>query len=117
MITSFIICLHYHLNSHLTTFYISGGEDYIFSLLTGYEPVPPGQKIPEEGQAYNPYIHDGYLAMAQQIYNESVDYEDGTIPYASQIAKDVSEYYSWAADPFINERKLWGMKVSIKPKH
>jgi len=88
-----------------------GGEDYLFSLLMGYEPVPAGQKKPEEGQAYNPYIHDGYLAMAQQIYNETVDYEDGTIPYASQIAKDVSEYYAWAADPFIDERKLWGIKA------
>jgi len=88
-----------------------GGEDYLFSLLMGYEPVPPGQKEPGEGQAYNPTMHGYYLAMAQQIYNESVDYEDGTIPYASQISKDVTQYYAWACDPFVDERKLWGVKA------
>lgn len=54
-----------------------GKEDYLFSLLTGYEDVPPGQLGPAEGQAYNPYFHGYYIGMAQQLYNESVDYEDG----------------------------------------
>ena len=54
-----------------------GNEDYLFSLLTGYEEVPAGQAEPGEGQAYNPYFHGYYLGMAQQLYNESVDYEDG----------------------------------------
>ena len=56
-----------------------GKEDYIFSLLNGYEDSPAGQKEADEGQAYNPYFHGYYLGMAQQIYNETVDYEDGTL--------------------------------------
>lgn len=88
-----------------------GGEDYLFSLLTGYEDVPAGQAGPAEGQAYNPYFHGYYIGMAQQLYNESVDYEDGTIPYQSQIAKDVIQYLSWTAHPYMDETVMYGMKA------
>jgi len=90
-----------------------GKEDYLFSLLTGYEDVPPGQLGPAEGQAYNPYFHGYYIGMAQQLYNESVDYEDGTIPYQSQIAKDVIQYLSWTSYPYMDETKMYGMKAVI----
>jgi len=88
-----------------------GNEDYLFSLLTGYEEVPAGQAEPAEGQAYNPYFHGYYLGMAQQLYNESVDYEDGTIPYQSQIAKDIITYLAWTAHPWMDESTLYGMKA------
>jgi len=88
-----------------------GNEDYLFSLLTGYEDVPPGQAEPGEGQAYNPYFHGYYIGMAQQLYNESVDYEDGTIPYQSQIAKDVIQYLSWTSHPWMDESIMYGMKA------
>ncbi|XP_063679822.1 uncharacterized protein LOC134815234 [Bolinopsis microptera] len=88
-----------------------GNEDYLFSLLTGYEDVPPGQAEPAEGQAYNPYFHGYYIGMAQQLYNESVDYEDGTIPYQSQIAKDIIQYLAWTAHPWMDEMSMYGMKA------
>lgn len=46
-----------------------GGEDYIFSLLTGYCDPPAGVVI-NEGQYYNPYFPGGAISMAQAIYNE-----------------------------------------------
>ena len=30
-----------------------------------------------EGQAYNPYFPGGAISMVQQLYNESVEYDDG----------------------------------------
>lgn len=46
-----------------------GGEDYIFSLLTGYCDAPAGV-ILREGQYYNPYFPGGAISMGQVLYNE-----------------------------------------------
>lgn len=51
--------------------------------------------------------------MAQSIYDESVDYEDGTPNNASQIAKDVSEFLHWASYPEMDERKVMGIKTML----
>lgn len=46
-----------------------GGQDYIFSLLTGYTEAPAGVTL-QEGQHYNPYFPGGAIGMAQSIFNE-----------------------------------------------
>lgn len=46
-----------------------GGEDYIFSLLTGYHDAPAGVVL-REGQYFNPYFPGGAISMAQVLYNE-----------------------------------------------
>lgn len=46
-----------------------GGEDYIFSLLTGYCDPPGGIAI-RDGLYYNPYFPGGAIGMAQALYNE-----------------------------------------------
>ena len=51
-------------------------QDYIFSLLTGYCDPPTGVEIEEE-MAYNPYFLGGAISMPQQLFNESVEYDDG----------------------------------------
>lgn len=51
--------------------------------------------------------------MAQAIYDESVEYEDGTPNNASQIAKDVSEYLHWASYPEMDQRKAMGIKTIL----
>lgn len=89
------------------------GENYLFNLLMGYEEVPPGQPGPGEGQAYNPVMHGNYIAMAQQIYNETVDYEDETPAYASQISKDVTAYFAWTADLYKEHRETMGMRMAF----
>lgn len=53
-----------------------GGEDYIFSLLTGYCDAPAGVTV-REGLHYNPYFPGQSIAMAPPIYNEILEYEDG----------------------------------------
>jgi ubiquinol-cytochrome c reductase cytochrome c1 subunit len=78
--------------------------------LTGYEEAPAGVEV-RAGMHYNPYFHGGMIAMAQSLYDEVVDYEDGTPNNASQLAKDVSEFLAWASYPELDERKFLGLKT------
>lgn len=85
------------------------GEDYIFALLTGYREEPPGVTV-MPGMHYNPYFSGGQIAMPQPLMDGSVDYEDGTPATMSQMAKDVSTFLMWAAEPDQDNRKLMGLK-------
>ncbi|CAN6674574.1 cytochrome c1, heme protein, mitochondrial [Trichomonascus vanleenenianus] len=88
-----------------------GGCDYIFSLLTGYpEEAPAGVSLPP-GLNYNPYFPGGGIAMARVLFDGLVEYEDGTPATTSQMAKDVTTFLNWAAEPEHDDRKRAGMKV------
>jgi len=43
--------------------------------------------------------------MAQALYNEIIEYTDGTPATQSQLAKDVSTFLRWAAEPEHDIRK------------
>lgn len=68
------------------------GEDYIFSLLTGYYDAPAGI-VMREGQYFNPYFPGGAISMAQALYNEVMEYSDGTPATASQLAKVIFYFF------------------------
>merc|ERR1712046_560949 len=85
------------------------GEDYIFALLTGYREAPAGVSV-MPGMHYNPYFSGGQIAMPQPLQDGVVDFEDGTPATISQMAKDVSVFLIWAAEPKQDERKLMGVK-------
>jgi hypothetical protein len=42
---------------------------------------------------------------------QTIEYADGTPAYASQLAKDVSTFLKWAAEPEYDQRKLMLIKV------
>ncbi|KAF2255356.1 cytochrome c1, mitochondrial precursor [Trematosphaeria pertusa] len=88
-----------------------GGCDYIFSLLTGYPEEPPAGAVVQEGLNFNPYFPGTGIAMARVLYDDLVEYEDGTKATSSQMAKDVVEFLNWAAEPEMDDRKLMGWKV------
>ncbi len=85
------------------------GKDYVFNLLTGYSDAPAGINL-REGLHYNAYFPGGAVAMAAPLYDGSVEYDDGTPSNRSQLAKDVVEFLSWAAEPEMDERKKMGWK-------
>lgn len=89
-----------------------GGADYMFALLTGYV-EPPAGKVMLPGLHYNPYFAGGAIAMEKQLNDGQLEYEDGTPATASQLAKDVSVFLAWAAEPEHDERKLAGTKWMI----
>ncbi|XP_012284699.1 cytochrome c1, heme protein, mitochondrial [Orussus abietinus] len=86
------------------------GENYVFSLLTGYCDPPAGIPV-REGMSFNPYFPGGALGMGQIIYDEVMEYEDGTPPVASQLAKDVTTFLMWTANREHDERKQMFIKV------
>ncbi|CAK9832468.1 Cytochrome c1, heme protein, mitochondrial [Anthophora retusa] len=88
------------------------GENYIFSLLTGYCDPPAGIRT-QEGQYFNPYFPGGALGMPQIVYDEVLEFEDGTPATASQIAKDVCEFLMWTSNPEFDERKKLTIKVVV----
>lgn len=90
-----------------------GGCDYIFSLLTGYPEEPPAGVVLPPGSNYNPYFPGGAIAMGRVLFDGLVEYEDGTPATTSQMAKDVTTFLNWAAEPEHDDRKKAGLKALI----
>jgi ubiquinol-cytochrome c reductase cytochrome c1 subunit len=88
------------------------GQNYVFSLVTGYSDPPEGVVI-KGNLHYNKYFPGGAIAMARNLYDGVVEYEDGTPATTSQMAKDVTTFLSWAAEPEMEDRKLLGIKGLI----
>jgi len=86
-----------------------GGEDYIYHLLNGYSDPPAGVNL-MEGQYFNPYFPGGAIGMAPPLYNEIIEYEDGTPATQSQLAKDICVFLVWAASPEHDLRKKMAIK-------
>lgn len=89
-----------------------GGADYLYGLMTGYEEPPHGETL-NDGQHWNKYFPGHKLAMMQPLSDERVVYEDGAPQTLEQYAQDISEFLTWAADPYMEERKATGIKVLI----
>lgn len=88
-----------------------GGCDYIFNLLTGYPDEPPAGATVASGLNFNPYFPGTGIAMARVLYDGLVEYDDETPATTSQMAKDVTEFLNWCAEPEMDERKRMGWKV------
>lgn len=86
-----------------------GGADYLWALLTGYRDAPEGISV-RDGLHYNPYFPGGQIAMERALWDDAVEYEDGTPATTSQMAKDVSTFLAWAAEPEHDLRKRMGME-------
>ncbi|MEM9122141.1 MAG: cytochrome c1, partial [Pseudomonadota bacterium] len=50
-----------------------------------------------------------WIAMPQFIYDDSVEYADGTVATAQQITYDVTNFLHWAAEPHLEQRKRRGV--------
>jgi ubiquinol-cytochrome c reductase cytochrome c1 subunit len=97
-----------------------GGAAYVYSLLTGFQNQPaellkkfPSAKTPQ-GLHYNPYFANLNLAMAPPLTSEGqVVYADGTKSTVDQMAKDVSAFLVWTAEPKLEARHRYGMTALI----
>jgi cytochrome c1 len=89
-----------------------GGPDYIYALLTGYKPAPPGFEV-AQGMHYNAAFPGHQIAMPPPLMDGSVAYTDGTKRTVDNYARDVSAYLMWAAEPKLEERHKVGARVMI----
>ncbi|MEE8172368.1 MAG: cytochrome c1 [Alphaproteobacteria bacterium] len=89
------------------------GIDYLFGILTGYEEEPPEGVELVEGMSYNHFFPGNQIAMPEPLYEEAVEYADGTEPTLEQLANDVSVFLAWSAEPEMEIRKKTGLKVLI----
>lgn len=97
-----------------------GGAAYTYSLLTGYQNQPaelvhkfPLAKTPE-GLYFNPYFANLNIAMPPPLTAEGqVTYADGTRATVDQMAKDVSAFLVWAAEPSLTRRHSAGFAVVV----
>jgi len=87
-----------------------GGAAYIYSLLMGYEEAPAGYEL-DDGVYYNKYMPGQKIKMAEPISDGAVEYADGTETTKAQMAKDVTTFLVWAADPHLEARHKMGFKV------
>lgn len=89
-----------------------GGSDYVYAVLTGYRPVPDGVDA-KPGLHYNPYFPGSFIAMPVPLMEDAVSFPDGTPATVEQMAKDVTTFLAWAAEPEADDRKRIGMKVAV----
>ncbi|MCY7281138.1 MAG: cytochrome c1 [Sphingomonas bacterium] len=98
-----------------------GGAAYIYSLLIGYQAQPaellkhfPTAKTPD-GLYFNPYFANLNLAMPAPLTSEDqVSYGEGSPkPTVDQMAKDVSAFLVWTAEPKLENRHRTGIVVVV----
>ncbi len=89
-----------------------GGADYIYSILMGYEDPPEGFNL-EDGVYYNKFMEGKKIKMSNPLSDGVVTYSDGTKATEAQMAKDVTTFLTWAAEPHLEARHKTGVRVII----
>ena len=90
----------------------SGGVDYIYSLLLGYEDAPSGITL-DDGVYYNKFMYGNKIKMSEPLSDGLVEYSDGTNASKEQMAKDVTTFLMWAAEPHLESRHKMGFKTIL----
>ena len=92
-----------------------GGPQYVYSVLTGYEePDAELAKEQPEGKYYNPYFGSGHwIGMPPPLAEGQVVFDDGAPGTVDAMARDVSAFLAFTADPNMESRKRVGFMVMI----
>ena len=89
-----------------------GGADYIYAVLRGYSDPPANFEL-EDGVYYNKYMDGNKIKMSNPLSDDIVSYADGTKATEAQMAKDVTTFLTWSAEPHLETRHRLGVKVII----
>lgn len=84
-----------------------GGPEYIHAILTSYT----GEDMEQAGTVLyeNTAFSSGYIGMPAPLSDDLVTYEDGTPATVDQMARDVSAFLMWTAEPKMMARKQVGL--------
>ncbi len=103
-----------------------GGPEYIASLLSGYEDPPACAPEDMEGYYNTAFANGGFpdsckdeegehtvpgswIAMAQPLYGEDIDFADEHSNELESEAQDVAAFLMWTAEPHLVARKQAGL--------
>ena len=88
-----------------------GGPEYIYSILTGYN----GETKEEAGSTFhhNAAFPGGWIGMPKPLSDGQVEFADGSPNDVASMAKDVSAFLMWAAEPKMMDRKQAGFLAVI----
>ena len=89
-----------------------GGADYIYSLLLGYEDPPTDISL-DDGVYYNKFMYGNKIKMPVPLSDGLVEYNDGTAATEEQMAKDVTSFLMWSAEPHLETRHKTGFRVIV----
>ncbi|MDO5613004.1 MAG: cytochrome c1 [Paracoccus sp. (in: a-proteobacteria)] len=83
-----------------------GGPEYIHAILVDYT----GEDTEQAGSVFyhNTAFAGGLIAMPPPLNPDQVTYEDGTPATVDQMARDVTAFLTWTAEPKMMERKQVG---------
>lgn len=90
----------------------AGGADYIYSVLLGYVDPPENIKL-DDGVYYNKYMYGNKIKMPKQLSDGLVEYSDGTNATEEQMAKDVTSFLMWTAEPHLEQRHKTGFRAIV----
>jgi ubiquinol-cytochrome c reductase cytochrome c1 subunit len=87
-----------------------GGPEYIHAILTSYT----GEEMEQAGTIFyeNTAFASGHISMPPPLSDDLVTFEDGTPATVDQMARDVSAFLMWTAEPKMMDRKMVGL-VSV----
>ena len=88
-----------------------GGPEYIASLLVGY--TGETQEVAGTVLYENTAFPGGWISMAPVIDDGWVEFDDGAPNDMESIAKDVSAFLMWTAEPKLAARKQMGLTAVI----
>ena len=82
-----------------------GGPEYVASFLLGYT----GEDDFQAGALfYENKAYGGWVSMAPILFDDMIEYADGTPATEEQMALDVAAFLTWTAEPHQNRRKSAG---------
>ena len=86
------------------------GANYLYSLLNGYMETPKDMKM-GANMHFNIFYPGYQIAMPKPLYDDQVEYQDGTKATVEQMSYDLVNFLQWAAEPEMEQRKRMGIKV------
>ena len=66
-----------------------------------------------EGMHYNAYFPGGQIGMTPPLMEGQVTFSDGTVASVDQMARDVTTFLAWSAEPEMERRHQMGIMVII----
>jgi len=88
------------------------GANYLRALMIGYADPPAGAAM-MSGMNYNKYFPGQQIAMVAPLPEDRVTYADGTKATTDQMARDVTTFLAWAAEPELEVRRALGVKIIL----